>query len=60
MVDREAIHREENRWLKNRLAKAKCWHDAGLEDTDYRQRRGMDKSLIMVPASCRWIAEHHN
>ncbi|CAO0824851.1 hypothetical protein DFAR_950025 [Desulfarculales bacterium] len=59
MVDREAIRRE-NRRLKNRLAKAKLRHDACLEDIDYRQRCGMDKSLIMALASCRWIAEHHN
>ncbi|CAO0822863.1 hypothetical protein DFAR_3340023 [Desulfarculales bacterium] len=59
MVDGEAIHRR-NRQLKNRLAKAKLRHDAYLEDIDYRQRRGMDKALIMVLASCRWIAEHHN
>ncbi|CAO0820456.1 hypothetical protein DFAR_1590011 [Desulfarculales bacterium] len=59
MVDREAIHRK-NRRLKNRLAKAKLRHDACLEDIDYRQRRGMDKSRIMALALCRWIAEHHN
>lgn len=59
MVDREATHRE-NRRLKNRLAKARLRHDACLEDIDYRQKRGMDKSLIMALASCRWIAEHHN
>lgn len=59
MVDREATHRE-NRRLKNRLAKARLRHDACLEDIDYRQKRGMDKSLVMALASCRWIAEHHN
>ena len=59
MGDRESTHRE-NRRLKNRLAKARLRHDACLEDIDYRQRRGMDKSLIMALASCRWIAEHHN
>ncbi|CAO0824327.1 hypothetical protein DFAR_570040 [Desulfarculales bacterium] len=42
------------------MAKAKLRHDACLKDIDYRQRRGMDKSLIMALASCRWIAEHHN
>ncbi|CAO0821112.1 hypothetical protein DFAR_2120001 [Desulfarculales bacterium] len=47
MADREAIHRE-NRWLKNRLAKAKLRHDAYLKDIDYRQRSGVDKSLIMA------------
>jgi DNA replication protein DnaC len=59
MVDRETTHRE-NRRLKTRLAKARLRHDACLEDIDYRQKRGMDKSLIMALASCRWIAEHHN
>ncbi|CAO0823118.1 hypothetical protein DFAR_3480018 [Desulfarculales bacterium] len=55
MVDREAIHRE-NRWLKNRLTKAKFRHNAYLEDIDYRQRRGMDKSFIMALALYHWIA----
>ncbi|CAO0821471.1 hypothetical protein DFAR_2360017 [Desulfarculales bacterium] len=58
-MDKEAIYRE-NRRLKNRLAKAKLWHDACLEDIGYRQRFGMDKSLIMALALCRWIAKHHN
>ncbi|CAO0819926.1 hypothetical protein DFAR_1240002 [Desulfarculales bacterium] len=52
MVDREAIHREKRRF-KNRLAKAELWHDVGLEDIDYRQRRDRDKSLIMALASYR-------
>ncbi|CAO0820927.1 hypothetical protein DFAR_2010001 [Desulfarculales bacterium] len=55
MVDGEAIHRE-NRWFKTRLAKAKLRYDACLEDIDYRQRRGRDRSLIMALASCRWTA----
>ncbi|CAO0821080.1 hypothetical protein DFAR_200022 [Desulfarculales bacterium] len=55
MVDSEAIHRE-NRRFKNRLAKAKLRHDVCLENIDYRQKRGMDKSLIMALASCRWTA----
>ncbi|CAO0822028.1 hypothetical protein DFAR_2780003 [Desulfarculales bacterium] len=59
MVDRKALYRE-NRRLKNRLAKAKLRHDARPEDINYRQRRGMDKSLIMTLASYRWTAEHHN
>ncbi|CAO0821108.1 hypothetical protein DFAR_2110002 [Desulfarculales bacterium] len=59
MVNRKAIHRK-NRRLKNRLAKATLRYDACLEDMDYRQRRGRNKSLIMALASCRWIAEHHN
>ncbi|CAO0824346.1 hypothetical protein DFAR_620006 [Desulfarculales bacterium] len=50
----------ENRRRKNKLAKAKLRQDTCLEDIDYRQRRGRDKSFIMALASCRWIAEHHN
>ncbi|CAO0823808.1 hypothetical protein DFAR_3920016 [Desulfarculales bacterium] len=52
MVDRKALYKE-NRWLKHRLAKAKLRHDACLEDIDYRQRRGMDKLLIIAIAPCR-------
>ncbi|CAO0821860.1 hypothetical protein DFAR_260003 [Desulfarculales bacterium] len=59
MVDREAIHRED-RQLKNRLVKAKLRQDACLEDIDYWQRCGMDRSFITALAPCRWIAEHHN
>ncbi|CAO0824056.1 hypothetical protein DFAR_4040015 [Desulfarculales bacterium] len=35
---------------QNRLAKDKLQHDACLEDIDYRQRRRVDKSLIMALA----------
>ncbi|CAO0824263.1 hypothetical protein DFAR_550009 [Desulfarculales bacterium] len=53
-------HPQKNRRLKNRLAKAKLRHYACLKDIDYRQRRGMDKSLIIALTSCRWAAGHHN
>ncbi|CAO0819856.1 hypothetical protein DFAR_1150014 [Desulfarculales bacterium] len=59
MVNRKAIHRANHRF-KSRLAKAKFRHNICLEDIDYRQRRGMDKSLIMALASYRRVAEHHN
>jgi DNA replication protein DnaC len=31
-----------------------------VEDIDFRQPRGLDKSLIMSLASNQWVAEHHN
>ena len=59
MVDREITERDTRR-LKNRLAKARLRQNACLEDIDYRQKRGLEKSLILALASCQWIREHHN
>jgi DNA replication protein DnaC len=59
MVDLEMIERE-NRRLNTRLKKAKLRYGACLEDLDYRQKRGLDKSLVLSLASCQWIAEHLN
>jgi len=57
MVDREMTERE-NRRLQTRLRKAKLRTKACMEDIDYRTPRGMDKSLMMSLASCRWIQDH--
>lgn len=59
LVDREVCDRE-NRQLKSRLTKAKLRLNACVEDIDFRQRRGLDKSLFLQLAQCRWIKEHHN
>jgi DNA replication protein DnaC len=59
MVDREMMERE-NRRLTARLRKAKLRLPACMEDIDYRQKRGLDKSLMMALASCAWIKNHHN
>lgn len=59
LVDREVTERQ-NRKLQTRLKKARLRLNAALEDIDYRSPRGLDKSLILSLASCRWIKDHLN
>ncbi|MCX6226984.1 MAG: IS21-like element helper ATPase IstB, partial [Bacteroidia bacterium] len=59
LVDRELLDRE-NRKIKSRLQKAKLKQCATLEDIDYRNSRGVDKTLLLQLASCNWIKEHRN
>jgi len=59
MVDREVTEREDRR-LKSRLKQAKFRQNACMEDIDYSQARGLDKSLIASLSGCRWIKEHLN
>jgi DNA replication protein DnaC len=59
LVDRELTARD-NRRLTSRLRRARLKHQAALEDIDYRQPRGLDRSLIQALASCRWVKEHLN
>lgn len=57
MLDRETIARS-NRRTTSRLRKAKLRVQACMEDIDYSVERGIDRSLMMSFASCRWIHEH--
>jgi DNA replication protein DnaC len=59
LIDREITERE-NRHLTSRLRRAKLKHQAALEDIDYHQPRGLDKSLLQSLATCRWVKEHLN
>jgi DNA replication protein DnaC len=59
MVDREMLEKE-NRRLASRLRKAKLNQTAAMEDIDYRQPRGLDKSLMMHLCGCQWIKAHQN
>jgi DNA replication protein DnaC len=59
LVDRELTERE-NRRLVTRLRAAKLRISASIEDIDFRQPRGLDKSLVLSLASNQWITEHHN
>src|SRR5665648_571769 len=59
IVDREMVGRQ-NRRLKTRLRHAKLRQPACLEDIDYRQPRGLDKSLLASLASCQWLTAHRN
>lgn len=59
LVDREMTEREDRR-LKTRLRQAKLKQSACIEDIDYRQPRGLDKSLIRDLSQCQWISRHLN
>jgi DNA replication protein DnaC len=59
LVDRECTERAERR-LTTRLRQAKLRQPACLEDLDYRQPRGLDKSLMTTLATCQWIRDRHN
>jgi DNA replication protein DnaC len=59
LLDREATERD-NRRLKTHLKKAKLRQAASVEDIDYRQPRGLDRSLMLSLASCQWLRNHDN
>lgn len=59
LLDREQAVRETRR-MKTRLRKAKLRQDGCVEDIDFRQPRGLDKSLVTRLADCRWIRKHNN
>lgn len=59
LIDRELTERE-NRRLVTRLRTARLRHQASIEDLDFRQARGMDKSLVMSLAGNNWISDHQN
>lgn len=59
LIDRELTDRE-NRRFGSQLKKAQLRQRAALEDLDYSQPRGLDRSLIRSLASCQWLAEHRH
>jgi len=59
LVDREATSRE-NRRMIQLLQLARLKHDACVEDINYRQQRGLDRSLMANLIKCDWISKHHN
>ena len=59
MVDRELTERD-NRRMRTRLRAAKLKQNTALEDVDFKRPRGLDRSLIMKLADCKWVAEHLN
>ena len=50
----------ENRRMQNRLKKAKLRLPASLEDLDFKQGRGLDRSTVMSLALNQWVTSHHN
>lgn len=59
LIDREMTSREDRR-LQSHLRRAKLRHNTCIEDIDYRQSRGLDKSLMLDLAQCQWIKQHLN
>src|SRR5208283_3989817 len=59
LIDREVTERD-NRRLSTRLRVAKLRHQASIEDIDFQQPRGLDKTHIMALAGNQWIADHQN
>jgi len=59
MIDREMLERQ-NRMLKTRLAQSKLKLRACVEDIDYKARRGLDKSLLKLLATGKWIQDRLN
>jgi len=59
LVDREVTEREDRR-LISRLRQAKLKQSACIEDIDFKHSRGLDKSLMLDLAQCRWIKNHLN
>jgi DNA replication protein DnaC len=59
LIEREWYLRE-NRRLKRRLTQAKLQQTACIEDIDYTQSRGLNKSTILELARGQWIQQHLN
>lgn len=51
---------QENRRMQNRLRNAKLRLSASIEDLDFRQGRGVDRSQVMSLAGNQWVKNHHN
>ena len=50
----------ENRRMLNRLKNAKLRLSASIEDLDFKQGRGMDRSTIMSLTQNQWVKSHQN
>jgi len=59
IVDHEWLFRE-NRRLTRRLKEARLKQQAAVEDIDFRQPRGLDKSVMLTLSTCQWIRNHQN
>jgi DNA replication protein DnaC len=59
LVDRQWTFKEDGR-LQRLLQEAKLKMNACVEDIDYKNPRGIDKSMILNLLSCEWIKKHQN
>lgn len=59
LVDREATERDSRR-IMTRLRQAHLRQDACIENIDYSQHRGIDKSMIKTLSTGQWLKNHLN
>ena len=59
LVDRETDLRQ-TRQMQTRLRKAKLRQNAVIEDIDFKQPRGLDRSQVLQLATCQWIKQKQN
>ena len=59
LVDREVLDRN-NRRVTDLLRKARLRQAACIEDIDYQQKRGLEKSRMASLVSCDFIRHHQN
>lgn len=59
LVDRELTERE-NRKLTNRLRKAQLKENACIENIDFKNTRGIEKSIILSLSDCEWARRKQN
>ena len=59
LVDRETDLRQ-TRQMQTRLRKAKLRQNAVIEDVDFKQPRGLDRSQVLQLATCQWIKQKQN
>jgi DNA replication protein DnaC len=59
LVDREATERDSRR-ITTRLRQAHLRQDACVENIDYSQHRGLDKSMIKALTAGPWLKDHLN
>ena len=59
LVDREEMDRD-NRRLVTRLRNAHLRQESCVENIDYAQHRGLDKSMMKVLSTGQWLKDHLN
>lgn len=59
LVDREATERDSRRII-TRLRQARLRQEACVENIDYSQHRGLDKTIIKTLCTDKWLKDHLN
>ncbi len=60
LVDREATERDNRRLERNLRAAKLRIGGACVEDLDFRQPRGLDRSAVLSLAAAAWVGSHQN